>query len=88
MKDRWHRQPSFLNRSILILDGLASLLDQSLLRQAEGQDGEPRFTMLETIREYALERLAEAGEENGRTAAARGVFRGHGRTCPAQPSRR
>jgi tetratricopeptide (TPR) repeat protein len=46
-----------------ILDGLAALLDQSLLRQAEGRDGESRFTMLETIREYALERLREAGEE-------------------------
>ena len=29
----------------------------------EGADGEPRAGMLETIREYALERLAEAGEE-------------------------
>ena len=48
--------------SIDILDGLAALLDQSLLQQTEGSDGEPRFTMLETIREYALERLAERGE--------------------------
>ena len=46
-----------------LLPLLASLLDQSLLRQAEGQDGGPRFTMLETLREYALERLAAAGEE-------------------------
>jgi predicted ATPase/transcriptional regulator with XRE-family HTH domain len=45
-----------------VLDGLATLLDQSLLRQAEGVNGEPRFTMLETIREYALERLTEHGE--------------------------
>jgi tetratricopeptide (TPR) repeat protein len=36
------------------LDGLASLVDRSLLRQEQGPDGEPRFTMLETIREYAL----------------------------------
>lgn len=43
------------------LDGLASLVDKSLLRQEEGIDGEPRFTMLETIREYALERLTESG---------------------------
>jgi predicted ATPase/DNA-binding CsgD family transcriptional regulator len=47
---------------IAVLDGLASLIDQSLLRQEEGIDGEPRFTMLETIREYALERLATGGQ--------------------------
>jgi predicted ATPase/class 3 adenylate cyclase len=46
-----------------VLDGLGSLVDKSLLRQAEGMDGEPRFTMLETIREYAAEQLAAAGRE-------------------------
>ncbi|MGI8827271.1 MAG: ATP-binding protein [Chloroflexota bacterium] len=43
-----------------ILDGIASLVEKSLLRQTEGTEGEPRFTMLETIREYGLERLAQA----------------------------
>jgi predicted ATPase/class 3 adenylate cyclase len=47
-----------------VLDGLASLVDKSLLRQGEGIDGEPRFTMLETIREYAAEQLAEAGRSD------------------------
>ena len=47
---------------IVVLDGLASLLNKNLLRQEEGPEGEPRFTMLETIHEYALERLQEGGE--------------------------
>jgi len=45
------------------LDGLASLMDKSLLRMAAAGQGEPRFGMLETIREYALERLAARGDE-------------------------
>jgi predicted ATPase len=45
-----------------ILDDLSSLVDNSLLTQIDGVDDEPRFTMLETIREYALERLSERGE--------------------------
>jgi predicted ATPase/class 3 adenylate cyclase len=40
-----------------VLDGLASLVDKSLVRQAGPPDGEPRFGLLETVREYALERL-------------------------------
>ncbi|MFL5802155.1 MAG: ATP-binding protein [Roseiflexaceae bacterium] len=45
-----------------VLDGVAALVDKSLLRREEGVDGAPRFTMLETSREYALERLAAAEE--------------------------
>jgi predicted ATPase len=45
-----------------MVDTLASLVDKSLVRQSEGADGEPRFGMLETIREYAVERLEERGE--------------------------
>jgi predicted ATPase/DNA-binding CsgD family transcriptional regulator/transcriptional regulator with XRE-family HTH domain len=39
------------------------LVEQSLLRQSADTEGEPRFTMLETIREYALSQLRASGEE-------------------------
>jgi predicted ATPase len=45
-----------------VMDGLASLVDKGLVRQREAADGEPRFSMLGTIREYALDRLEERGE--------------------------
>ncbi|HET6744946.1 MAG TPA: adenylate/guanylate cyclase domain-containing protein [Candidatus Limnocylindria bacterium] len=41
------------------LDAVTSLLDKSLLRQVMGDDDEPRFQMLESIRAFALERLGE-----------------------------
>jgi predicted ATPase/class 3 adenylate cyclase/DNA-binding CsgD family transcriptional regulator len=44
------------------LDGAASLIDKSLLRQAEQEAAEPRFVMLETVREYGREALAGRGE--------------------------
>jgi non-specific serine/threonine protein kinase len=45
-----------------LLDGLASLMDKSLLRQVETPEGEGRFSMLGTIRDYASERLDASGE--------------------------
>ena len=45
-----------------ILDGLTCLVDNSLLGRAEGPEDEPRFRMLETIREYALDRLRDSSE--------------------------
>ncbi len=45
------------------LEGLASLLVKNLIRQEEGLDGEPRFYLLETLHEYARERLQESSEE-------------------------
>jgi predicted ATPase/class 3 adenylate cyclase len=44
-------------------DGVSSLLDKSLLRQEEGPDGEPRFVMLETVHEFAREKLGQSAEE-------------------------
>lgn len=44
------------------LDLLSGLIDKSLIRQTVGIGDEPRYTMLETIREYALEQLMTAGE--------------------------
>lgn len=46
---------------ITLLDGLASLVDKSLVKQEE-VNGAPRFTLLETIHEYALEKLEASGE--------------------------
>ncbi len=45
-----------------LLEAVGSLVDQSLVQQVDRGDSEARFLMLETIREYGLERLAEAGE--------------------------
>ena len=44
-----------------ILDAVAALVDRSLIVMEAG-DGEARYRMLETVRQYARERLAEAGE--------------------------
>jgi len=44
-----------------VMNGLQSLMDKSLLKQTE-VGGEPRFTLLETIREYALDKLLASGE--------------------------
>ncbi|MEA2622535.1 MAG: hypothetical protein QOH61_1445 [Chloroflexota bacterium] len=48
-----------------VLDGVDSLLDKSLLRGVPVSSDDPRFTMLATIREYALERLAASDDGTG-----------------------
>jgi predicted ATPase/class 3 adenylate cyclase len=45
-----------------VLDGVMSLAGKSLLRQVENDSAETRFGMLETIHEYALEKLSGSGE--------------------------
>src|SRR5208283_1612515 len=47
-----------------VLDGMASMADKSLAQQVEQADKETRLFMLSTIREYALERLAESEDES------------------------
>src|SRR5215211_5247743 len=45
-----------------VFEGVSSLLDKSLLRQEEGPGGEPRFVMLETVHEFAREKLGQSQE--------------------------
>jgi predicted ATPase/DNA-binding CsgD family transcriptional regulator len=55
----WDRQPA-----IEVLDGVESLVDKNLLRRVDQAGSDPRLTMLETVREHGLEKLAESGEED------------------------
>ena len=57
-----------------VLDVLSALVEQSLIRQAD-VEGEPRFRMLVTIREYALERLGDSAERNDIRASHARAFR-------------
>ena len=50
------------NETGQVLDRVASLIDKSILQQAEQKGEQPRLVMLETIREYGSEVLAESGE--------------------------
>ena len=47
-----------------LLDALSSLVDKNLVQRMDRAQAEPRFAMLETIREYALEKLIESGERD------------------------
>lgn len=48
--------------SLHVLAGIETLLDQSLIQQIEISQNDYRFIMMQTIREFALEQLAERGE--------------------------
>ena len=57
-----------------ILDVLASLVDKSLIRSTEQDNGKQRLLMLETIREYASERLAEDPKFNATVKRKHAIF--------------
>jgi predicted ATPase len=56
-----------------VLDALAGLIDKSLVYRQDSTS-ETRFSMLDTVREYALERLRDAGEEEMAVAARTRYF--------------
>jgi predicted ATPase/DNA-binding winged helix-turn-helix (wHTH) protein len=56
-----------------LFQGLSSLVDKNLVNRMERTHGEPRFAMLETIREYATERLV-ASDERADTRRAHAAF--------------
>jgi predicted ATPase/class 3 adenylate cyclase/DNA-binding CsgD family transcriptional regulator len=60
-------------RALEVLDLLGSLVEKSLV-QAEEQGSAVRYRLLETVRQYALERLAEAGELDAARGRHRDVF--------------
>ena len=78
-----------------VVDSVESLLNDNLLRTEPMAGGEPRFGMLGTIREYALERLAGARRRRGDTAPPRRLLRraggggraGAARAAPARLAR-
>jgi tetratricopeptide (TPR) repeat protein len=57
-----------------LFEGLSSLVDKNLVQRVDRAETEPRFAMLETIREYAMERLTDSGEESA-------VRRAHAAYC-------
>ncbi len=50
------------NPEVPMLEQLASLVDKSMLQHGRRENGQPRFVMLETLREYALEQLGSLGQ--------------------------
>ena len=57
------------------LEPLTSLVEKSLVHQSEGVEGEPRFRMLETIREFAMEQAVAGGRWDGLRVRHAALFR-------------
>jgi predicted ATPase/DNA-binding XRE family transcriptional regulator len=57
-----------------VLEAMTSLLDKNLVRQTDQADNEPRFTMLETIREFALAQLHEHPTDERSSRQAHAAF--------------
>ena len=66
-------------RALAVLDGVASLVAKSLLRQEDGPDGEPRYRMLETVREFAAGAAGGQRRGGGHPRRARRPLLGPGR---------
>jgi predicted ATPase/class 3 adenylate cyclase len=71
-----------------VLDGLESLVDKSLVRTQEGDEGEQRFGMLETIREFAVEQLEGGGEADAFRRRHADVYLGLGERAEPELTRR
>jgi predicted ATPase/DNA-binding winged helix-turn-helix (wHTH) protein len=63
-----------LDLGIAVIEGLSSLLEKNLIQRVDRPDAEARFTMLQTIREYAAERLAASEDDSA-------VRRAHAAYC-------
>ena len=64
-----------------VMETMGSLVDSSLVR-TEPYDDEPRFSLLETVREYALDRLRDSGDWDACTTGTRPTSR----RWPGQPN--
>jgi tetratricopeptide (TPR) repeat protein len=64
----WEAAEAVCNTSrdleIDLLEGLSSLLDKNLIQRVDRGEADARFAMLETIREYAFERLTDSDEQS------------------------
>ncbi|MFF3426320.1 BTAD domain-containing putative transcriptional regulator [Streptomyces sp. NPDC002602] len=79
-----------------VVDALGSLVDKSLVVAAPGPDGDMRYRLLETVAEYAAERLAEAAQDRADTErrhlthyrelarTTEPLLRGHGQRAAAE----
>jgi predicted ATPase/class 3 adenylate cyclase/DNA-binding CsgD family transcriptional regulator len=68
------RPSSFVLRRSDVLDHLTTLVEKSLLRREEDAEGMPRFRLLETSREFALEQLVASDELENLRARQAGYF--------------